>query len=326
MPSTIVIPTDASLNAQSDEVGDNQVAKRGDYDIRVANALIDVATAASTDIAALQAGSSITGVNGTTVPAGGALTTGNVLQVSGAAATTYAAVNLAGGANYVTGVLPSTNVAQQSGSTRTVRGVVYSNVADLTAFTVASDDGITYVEGNRVGLVLQTTGAQCGIYVVGVVGGGTAPLTRATDMPAAAVMPNGLVMEVSEGTFYAGSSWKAMSTQAGGWTVGTHNPTFYPRNFKQTVTLSAGTYKIGFGSSATPDEPLFLFSTTTSMVNVTRDTAGGTLTGTVMYACPVATRVSGLPGTANIVVNSVVEAGTLQNQDTSTLSVLVTNW
>jgi hypothetical protein len=214
----------------------------------------------------------------------------------------------------------------QAGTSRTARGVVYSNVADLGVFTVASDDGITYVEGNRVLLTMQTTVAQNGIYVVGVVGGGTAALTRATDMAAATVQPNGLVVEISEGTHYEGSSWKAMSTQAGGWTVGTHDPVFYPRIWKQTITLAAGTYKIGFGSTANPDEPLFLWSTTKSMVNITRDTAGGTLTGTVMYACPVTTRVAGLPGVANIVINSVIEAGTIQNQDTSTLSVLVTNW
>jgi hypothetical protein len=280
--ATVTVSTDVSLGAYSDQVSDQLVAD-GSYDARVANALIDTQTAVLADITALEAGTSISAVTVTAVPA-------------------------------------------QVGVVRTVRGVVYSNVADLAVFTVASDDGITYVAGDRVLLTLQTTAAQNGVYVVGTVGGGTAPLTRATDMAAARVMPNGTVVEVSEGTHYAGSSWKAMSTQAGGWTVGTHNPIFYPRVFKQTVTLAAGTYKIGFGSTATPDEPLFLFSTTKSMVNITRDTVGGTLTGTVMYACPVTTRVAGLPGVANVVINSVIEAGTIQNQDTSTLSVLITNW
>jgi hypothetical protein len=210
---------------------------------------------------------------------------------------------------------------------RRVRGVVYSNQADLNAFTVASDDGITYVEGDRVLLAAQSTGAQNGVYVVGVVGGGTAPLTRAADMPAALALPLGSIVEVGpEGTYYKNSTWKATATTTGGAVIGTNDPLFYPRVWRQTITLAAGTYKIGFGSTATPDEPLFLKSTTESMVNITRDTAGGTLTGTVMYACPVTTRVAGLPGTANIVINSVIEAGTIQNQDTSTLSVLVTNW
>ena len=45
-------------------------------------------------------------LDGATVPAAGSLTTGNVLQVSGSSALTYAPLNLAGGSNYVTGALP----------------------------------------------------------------------------------------------------------------------------------------------------------------------------------------------------------------------------
>lgn len=55
-----------------------------------------------------------TAVHGATVPAAGSLTTGNVLQVSGASALTYGAVNLAGGAGYVTGALPAGNIAPGS--------------------------------------------------------------------------------------------------------------------------------------------------------------------------------------------------------------------
>jgi len=45
-------------------------------------------------------------INGATVPAAGSLTTGHVLQVNGASALTYGAINLGGGTNYVTGILP----------------------------------------------------------------------------------------------------------------------------------------------------------------------------------------------------------------------------
>jgi len=51
----------------------------------------------------------INALNGASVPAAGALTTGNVAQVDGAASITYAPVNIAGGANYVTGILPYAN-------------------------------------------------------------------------------------------------------------------------------------------------------------------------------------------------------------------------
>ncbi len=62
------------------------------------------------DVTGTTAASVVAKVNGATVPAsGGLLVTGNVPQVSGANALTYAAVNLAGGTTYVTGALPILN-------------------------------------------------------------------------------------------------------------------------------------------------------------------------------------------------------------------------
>lgn len=55
-------------------------------------------------------------VNGASVPPAGSLTTGNVLQVSSTAALSYGPLNLAGGSDYVTGVLPSVNMTQASGA------------------------------------------------------------------------------------------------------------------------------------------------------------------------------------------------------------------
>ncbi len=49
---------------------------------------------------------SASGLNGATVPAGGSLTTGNALQVTGAGALGYGPVQLDGGVNYVTGIAP----------------------------------------------------------------------------------------------------------------------------------------------------------------------------------------------------------------------------
>lgn len=61
---------------------------------------------------------SVVKVRGATVPAAGSLTTGNVLQVSGASALSYGAVNLAGGSNYVTGTLPVTNLPDADASNK----------------------------------------------------------------------------------------------------------------------------------------------------------------------------------------------------------------
>lgn len=66
--------------------------------------------AASGDLGGTYPSPDVVRINGSTVPAGGGLTTGNVLQVTGAAALGYAALNLAGGAGFVTGALPAANV------------------------------------------------------------------------------------------------------------------------------------------------------------------------------------------------------------------------
>jgi hypothetical protein len=204
---------------------------------------------------------------------------------------------------------------------RCVRGVVTANVSDLTAFTVASNDGLTYVEGERVLLAAQTTAAQCGIYTVGTVAAGAAPLTRATDMPTGMAITNGMVVEVSEGTIWRGSSWKAMCT--GAKVVGTDDPLFYPRRWSKIVTLASGTYTAGAGGGS---EPVFLFSTTTSDVQATRNTAGGTLTNTTHYFAPTTGRIAGKAGTAAVVVTASVAAGTVNTADTSTINLMVTNW
>lgn len=53
-------------------------------------------------------------INGSSVPAGGSLTTGNGLYATGASALGYSALNLAGGAGYVTGTLPAANQVAQT--------------------------------------------------------------------------------------------------------------------------------------------------------------------------------------------------------------------
>jgi hypothetical protein len=214
----------------------------------------------------------------------------------------------------------------QTRPVRIARGVVTSNIASLAAFTVtgnAYDDGLTYVAGDRVLLAGQTTGAECGVYVVGTVTSTTAPLTRATDMPAALALPNGSIVEISEGTVFRGSSWKSMATTAGGAVIGTNDPLFYPRSYSKVVTLSSGTYTVGAGGGS---EALFLFSTTTSSVQATRNTAGGTLTLTTHYYAPATGRIAGKAGTAAVVVTASVAAGTINTADTSTINVLVVNW
>jgi hypothetical protein len=331
MASTIAIPSASDVGAFSSEVQTASVS-RGDYDSRVAQNLIDVATAAKADIEALQAGTSIasatagakgvvqlagdlagtggtaaaprvSGINSATVPAGGALTTGNVLQVTAVSTLSYAAVNLAGGSNYVTGVLPVANVATTAGIVHSVRGVVTTNVADLGAFTVATHDGLTFVEGDRILLAKQSTAAQDGIYVVGAVSVGAAPLTRAADWAAAMVLPAGSRVVVNEGTAFKHSEWFA--SLAGAITVATSAPAFYPKRVKgTTVAMTAGSVAVS---------NTWILSDSTSVAMLSAKTPGGTQ-GTL--SCGTLTAGA---GSGSFTISS--DSGT----DTSTVSYLIEN-
>lgn len=132
-----------------------------------------------------------------------------------------------------------TTIIGANGAQRTVRGVVTANVASLAAFTVAGNDGLTYAAGERVLLAAQTTATQSGIYVVGTVATGTAPLTLATDYAAASVQPAGMEILVNEGTLFGNTKWFA--SLAGAITVGTSSPAFYPRKYVRVTTAMSGT-------------------------------------------------------------------------------------
>lgn len=253
MASTITVPAATDVGAYSTEVQNAEAAK-GNRDAKVAQALIDVATAAKADIDALQAGTS----------------------------------------------LPA-----RTGIVHSVRGVVTSNVADLAAFTVATHDGLTFVEGDYVLLAKQTTAAQDGIYVVGsdVVAVGSAPLTRASDWAASSVQPANSVVLVGEGTKWKNSRWFA--SVAGAVTVGTTSPAFYPERVKATtVAMTAG-------SVAVSNE--WILSDSTSVAMLSAKTPGGTQGS---LSCGTLTAGAG-SGSFTITSSS--------NTDTSTVSYVIEN-
>lgn len=108
------------------------------------------------DLAGTAASVTVAKANGASVPAAGSLTTGNGLYVSGASALSYSALNLAGGANYVTGVLPSANLFQATtGTSGAVRltgdlgGTAASpTVVDLT-ITSEANGSMLYFNGSN---------------------------------------------------------------------------------------------------------------------------------------------------------------------------------
>ncbi len=181
------------------------------------------------------------------------------------------------------------------------RGIVTANVANLAAFTVAGNDGLTYAEDQIVWLAAQTTAAQDGPYVVGAVAGGTAPLTRPSWWAAASVKAPGAEVHVNEGTTWKGSVW--YSTLTGSITVGTSAPAFYPR--RQAFTTAAMT------AGAVTTSTLWLRSG--GSVLYSRAVTGGTA-GHISMGTPTA-------GAGNGAVTLTSSSGT----ETSTFAVVVHN-
>ncbi len=104
-----------------------------------------------------------------------------------------------------------------------VRGASTADVPDLSACSTTMD-GLTLVATDRVLLKNQSTGSQNGIYVVGTVGTGTAPLTRAADFDAAAEVKPGTLIAVAAGTAGANTIWQLTNTTAP--TIGSTTLTF----------------------------------------------------------------------------------------------------
>lgn len=78
-----------------------------------------------------------------------------------------------------------------------------ANIANLASVTVADPDGqgqgYTLLEGDRVCVQAQTNATENGLYVVGTVAGGLAPLTRSDDANEDAEVTHGLSTLITDG-------------------------------------------------------------------------------------------------------------------------------
>lgn len=198
----------------------------------------------------------------------------------------------------------------------TVRGVAVTNVADLAAFVIAGFDGVTYAQGDLVLLANQTTGAESGVYQVGAVSG-TAPLTRVSWLPAGAIVNGGFTVHASEGNQFAHSNWFISTT--GAITIGTTAHAWYPERVTQSLALVAGTTTI----SNVP-----VLSATKTGWAITRRIANTSTATTGGYGPSVGGAngvTAGHVGTASVVIEACVAAGTINNADISTLEITVIN-
>lgn len=195
-----------------------------------------------------------------------------------------------------------------------IAGVVTANVASLAAFAVGTNtDGLTHVEGNLVCLIAQTTAAQNGVYIVGTVAGGTAPLTRIGSLFTGDTAAAGSVrLSCAGGTVFANTDWK--NTAAG--TVGTDDLAFYPSRVVREAVLVAGTLAI---------TNIPILSATKSFIGITRKVANTSTLTTGGYATNGAA-TPGVLGVATVTVFATVAAGTINVADVSTLEVVVINF
>ncbi len=207
------------------------------------------------------------------------------------------------------------DVAAPAVTTFRARNVVNGNIADLAAYTVASNaavnDATLNVAGDIVLLIAQSTAAQNGLYVVGTVTTGTAPLTRISSMASGRVfLADEFEIVVSVGTVFGHTRW--FNSVAG--TIATDTPAFFPRSVTISQALVAGTMTL----TSIP-----ILSATKSSVRAYRKTAN-TCTLTLEYVTNGAATPGAL-GTASVEVMAAVAAGTINNVDISTLHITVTN-
>ncbi len=198
------------------------------------------------------------------------------------------------------------------------RNVVNGNVADLAAYTVASNaavnDATANVEGDVVLLVAQTTASQNGLYTVGAVAAGAAALTRHAAMFTGRVFrADDYEIAIAAGTLFAHSKW--FNSAAG--TIGTDAPAFFPESVTQSVAFPVNT-----GLIAVTNVPIL--SATKTMLNVI-NIAEVTADLTVRYSRQPGTVAAGALGTATITVMAEIAAGGVNVDDDSTLLINIVN-
>lgn len=225
------------------------------------------------------------------------------------------------------------NVIKNGGIT--ARGVCTANVATLggagsfagvSGGSTTNTDGVTFVQGDTVLLASQTSALQNGLYTVGVVAAGTAPLTRQVLFPAGATLPGGLAVTVGgEGTVYKNTLWKSFSA-AQNVVIGTTDPAFYPLSVSWQAALPVGATGImiaGVTNTAGAPANMAVFSTNSYIIAVRKTATTCSLTTGGYHQNVAAT--PGVPGTGSVNVMACVAAGTVNTADTSTLFCTLVN-
>ena len=183
---------------------------------------------------------------------------------------------------------------------------------------IATQDGVTLAVGDQILIPTGTanvTAVDAGPWVVTTLGtaGTKYVLSRPDWWAHGLAFPSGAVIEIGgEGTFWAGTSWKGFAAAG---VVDTNDPQFFPGRVTQSVVLVAGTKTIA-------NVPIL--SATRTGVEMTRTTANTSTLTTGGYQ--TTTFTPGALGTASLVIQAAVAAGTINVADVSTLALTIINW
>lgn len=209
-----------------------------------------------------------------------------------------------------------------AGNEHRARSVSAANNESLTAFVGvtggAPRDGVTLVQGDYVLLAGQTSKAQNGLYVVGVVASGTAPLTRVADFSTGTVLQAGQEVAVSEGTQFSNTRW--FISTAGAITVDTTAHDWYPESVTQSVTLTTGFVTV-------TNVPILSLTRTAINFQPTNFSGAASTVSyrTGAYTSGGAATVAGIAGTASASITALVAAGTFNTNDVGTGMLTITN-
>ena len=199
------------------------------------------------DLTGTNTSQTVISINGATVPVAGALTPGNILQVNGVSGLTYAPINLAGGANYLTGLLPTANQAAQimggdiSGTTAASTVTKLQNIS-VKAGTPSDGYALIYVAADGYWEPVAISGSPTGS--AGGDLGGVYPDPTVLQINGTAVNASPTANTVLVATSGTTSIWSQILdgyVAAGAAISGTKiNPAFGTQNISTTGTLSSG--------------------------------------------------------------------------------------
>jgi hypothetical protein len=169
-------------------------------------------------------------INGASVPASGALTTGNVLQVNGASSLTYGALNLAGGSNYVTGVLPLGSHAAPA----TANAFAYTSTSGTwNATGIAGTDKLVGFSGTTPSAITIGSGLSLSAGTLTATGSGTVTSVTAS---APLASSGGSTPNISISSGASGSGTAAF----GGYTAATTTYSISANDY--VVDCTSGTF------------------------------------------------------------------------------------